>query len=119
MSKLLKSLEIWDEVDLIDNNHIIYDNWPDKCYRCENLRKGQISMLSQSLFHLSNLVLQEYNKLLIHSKLSRNQKNIKKHEKYCHSIKVGTLGGHNPLCLKSYKVRTPTKIFKKPNFKMK
>ena len=33
MSKLLKSLEIWDEVDLIDNNHVIYDNWPDKCYR--------------------------------------------------------------------------------------
>ena len=33
MSKLLKSLEIWDDVDLMDNNHIIYDNWPDKCYR--------------------------------------------------------------------------------------
>ena len=43
----------------------------------------------------------------------------KKHEKYYHSIKVCTLGGHNPLCLKSYKIRTPMKIFKKPNFKMK
>ena len=29
----------------------------------------------------------------------------KKHEKYYHSIKVGTLGGHNPLCLKSYKFK--------------
>ena len=43
----------------------------------------------------------------------------KKHEKYYHSIKVGTLGGHNPLCLKSYKIRTPMKNFKKPNFSMK
>merc|ERR1711923_514509 len=44
---------------------------------------------------------------------------IDKCEKYCHSIKVGTLGGHNPLCLKSYKIRTPMKNFKKPNFNMK
>ena len=42
-----------------------------------------------------------------------------KHEKYYHSIKVGTLGGHNPLCSKSYKIRTPMKNFEKPNFKMK
>ena len=35
----------------------------------------------------------------------------KKHEKYCHSIKAGTLGGHNPLCLKSYKIRYPMKNF--------
>ena len=43
----------------------------------------------------------------------------KKHEKYYHSIKVGTLEGQNPLCLKSYKIRTPMKIFKKPIFKVK
>ena len=55
----------------------------------------------------------------VHSKLSRNQTNIKKHEKYYHSIKVCTLGGHNPLCLKSYKIRTPMKIFNKPIFKVK
>ena len=40
-----------------------------------------------------------------HSTLSRNQMNIKKHEKYYHSIIVGTIGGHNPLCLKSNKIR--------------
>ena len=42
----------------------------------------------------------------------------KKHEKYYHSIEVGTLWVHNPLCLKSYKIRTPMKNFKKPNFKI-
>ena len=33
MKKLLKSLEIWDDIDLIDNSHVIYDHWPDKCAR--------------------------------------------------------------------------------------
>ena len=31
--------------------------------------------------------------------------NIKKHEKYYHSTKAGTLWSHNPLYLKSYKIR--------------
>ena len=31
MSKLLKSLEIWDEVDLLDNSQMIEETWPDKC----------------------------------------------------------------------------------------
>ena len=43
----------------------------------------------------------------------------KKHGRDHSSVKVGTLGGHNPLCLKSYKIRIPMKNFKKPNFKMK
>lgn len=33
MNKLLKSLEIWDDVDLLDNSHEVIDNWPDKCHR--------------------------------------------------------------------------------------
>lgn len=33
MHRLLKSLEIWDDVDLLDNSQVIYDNWPDKCQR--------------------------------------------------------------------------------------
>lgn len=34
MNKLLKSLEIWDDVDLLDNSaEVIIDNWPDKCHR--------------------------------------------------------------------------------------
>ena len=40
-----------------------------------------------------------------HSALSKNLTNIKKHGKEHHSIKVGTIGGYNPLCLKSYKIR--------------
>ena len=43
----------------------------------------------------------------------------KRHGKYHHKIKVGILEDHNPLCPKSYIIRTPMKNLKKPNFKMK
>ena len=55
-------------------------------------------------------------KLLLWAKIKWTSK---KHEKYCHTFKVGTLGGHIPLCLKFYKIRTTMKNFKNPNFKMK
>ena len=44
----------------------------------------------------------------------KNLSNIKKHGKDHCSIKVGTLGSHNPRCLKSYKIRHPMKNFKNP-----
>ena len=46
-------------------------------------------------------------KASIHSVLRKNLANIKKHGKDHHSIKVGTLGDHYPLRLKSYKIRYP------------
>ena len=41
----------------------------------------------------------------IQSALSKNLKIIKKHGKEHDIIKVGTLGGHHTLCLKSYRIR--------------
>ena len=41
--------------------------------------------------------------------------NIKKHGKDHQGIKGGTLGGHNPLCLKSYKIRYTNKNLKNQN----
>ena len=48
------------------------------------------------------------------STLRKNLTKIKEHGKGHQSIKLGTLGGHNPLCLKSYKIRYPMKNFKHP-----
>ena len=37
----------------------------------------------------------------------KSNKHQKKHGKEYHSIKVGTLRDHNPLCLKSFKIMYP------------
>ena len=33
MRKLLKSLEIWDDIDLLENHQLIDNNWSEKCQR--------------------------------------------------------------------------------------
>ena len=58
----------------------------------------------------------DYSSYGVHSALSMNQKKFQKHEKYYHSIKAGTLGGHNPPCLKSYKIRYSIKHFENQKF---
>ena len=33
MRKLLKSLEIWDDIDLLENHQLMDNNWSEKCQR--------------------------------------------------------------------------------------
>ena len=53
--------------------------------------------------------------IAIHSGLSKNLINIKKHGKDPHSIEIVTLEDHYPLCLKPYKIKNPMKNFKNPD----